>query len=254
MADARRGVKKGAGGPSSPLWCLTYGDMITNVLCFFVMLFAFARFDSAKLEQVAASASTSFQMAPSILSNQGNYRNLVVGGQGLLNFPGSRHKAEMPRVVQRVKRLLQTAPLTDRIEVAIENQNVKIRIPTGVLFNSGQATLQAGSERLLDAISPMFTQIPNEIRVEGHSDDVPLRSANFPSNWELSSARACTVIRYYIDNFNVPPTRFSAQGFASFKPLDNTMTEAAREKNRRVEITILTSLQQKQSNRFRWGE
>jgi len=244
VADNR---KRKYSDPSAPLWCLSYGDMVTNMLCFFVMLLMFAKFDASSDAASSANRAAEDAFAPafSLTAAKGSHQWLTEGGKGILLMPMKRDMSEIPRIAAKVKKLLNTVSMRDKLLVLSDEQKVKIRIPSKVLFLSGSAILKPGFEDVLTALLPVISEIPNNIRIVGHSDDVPTKSPMFPSNWELSSARACSVVRYYIDHLQQDPTRFSAEGFAEFQPQVENLTESGRETNRRVEINILTSKQKK---------
>ncbi len=245
--------KKKYDEPSAPLWCLSYGDMVTNMLCFFVMLMIFAKFDAqdkTKTKETRA-LEEAFSAAFSLTPERGAHQWLVAGGKGILLTPQRKDQSDIPRITARVKKALQTVSMRDKILVLSDTRVVKIRIPSKVLFLSGSAVLRPGSEEILMALLPVISEVPNDIRVDGHSDDVPTRNPMFPTNWELSSARACTVVRFFTEKLNQDPTRFGAQGFAEFQPQRDNLTEADREMNRRVEINILTSKQKRPAN-FQW--
>jgi chemotaxis protein MotB len=128
---------------------------------------------------------------------------------------------------------------------------VKIHIPSGVLFESGSAKMKKESEEILTALVPIISSMNNFVRIDGHTDDLPARNTPYPSNWELSTARACSVVRFYTEEMRLDPERFSAQGFADQRPRFPNDTQENREANRRVEIVILA--QQKKVRRdFRW--
>lgn len=235
---------------SAPLWFVSYADLVTNMLCFFVMLFAFSTLDSPKKRQESQSRDEKFWAAFSINSAQGAYQWLNKGGKGILLTPTSR-KSDMPKIVRKVKNVLQKVSLADRILVLSNDQMVKIHIPSGVLFESGSAKMKKESEEILTALVPIISSMNNFVRIDGHTDDLPARNTPYPSNWELSTARACSVVRFYTEEMRLDPERFSAQGFADQRPRFPNDTQENREANRRVEIVILA--QQKKVRRdFRW--
>ncbi|HOY68548.1 MAG TPA: flagellar motor protein MotB [Candidatus Ozemobacteraceae bacterium] len=245
-------AKRKYADPSAPLWCLSYGDMVTNMLCFFVMLLMFATFGAQKRNQQENRAlEMAFTPVFSINPEKGAHQWLVAGGKGILLMPNPRHMADIPRIVRRVKNQLQKAQMRDQILVTGDDQGVKIRIPSKVLFMSGSATLKAGSDEVLEALVPVIGELNQFIRIDGHCDDKPTKNSQFPTNWELSSARACAVLRFFTEKIGLDSSRFSAQGFAEFRPQVENITEADRDMNRRVEIMILTTKQRKKDV-YRW--
>jgi len=242
--------KKQAEEISAPLWFVSYADLVTNMLCFFVMLFAFSTLDSPKKRQESESRDERYWAVFSINNAQGAYQWLNDGGKGILITPASR-KSEMPKIVRKIKNTLQKVSLADRILVLSNDQMVKIHIPSGVLFESGKAEMKKGSEEVLTALVPIIASVNNFVRVDGHTDDLPARNTLFPSNWELSTARACSVVRFFTETMQLDPERFSAQGFADQRPRFPNDSAENREANRRVEIVIMAT-QKKVKREFRW--
>lgn len=235
---------------SAPLWFVSFADLVTNMLCFFVMLFAFSSLDSPKKRQESESRDEKFYAVFSINTAQGAHQWLTPGGKGILLTPATR-KSEMPHIVKSVKNKLSKVPLADRLLVMSDDQMVKIQIPANVLFESGRAEMKKGAEEVLTALVPVIGTIDNYVRVDGHTDDLPAKNTVYPSNWELSTARACSVVRFFVDQMNLDPERFSAQGYADNRPKVEGATPDARESNRRVEIIILNT-KKKVVKEFSW--
>lgn len=132
--------------------------------------------------------------------------------------------------------------LDDEIEVFETKQGTKLRIPDRVFFSSGQATLSARGQKVLDKVARMINAQPGKlVRVDGHTDDTPIRKVRnlYPTNWELSSARACTVVRYLVEKGNVSARRIFPAGFSYYRPVSTGRGSEAKSQNRRVEISIL---------------
>ena len=235
---------------SAPLWFVSFADLMTNMLCFFVMLFAFSSLDSPKKRQESESRDEKFHAVFSINSAQGSSQWLTHGGKGILLTPASR-KSEIPHLVKKVKNQLRKMPAADRMLVMAADQMVKIEIPSNVLFESGSAEMKRGAEDVLISLVPVLSTIDNHIRIDGHTDDQPTRSSTYLSNWELSTARACSVVRFFVDKMQQDPERFSAQGYGEFRPKVPNISPENREINRRVEIIVL-STKKKVIRDFSW--
>lgn len=223
---------------SAPLWFVSFSDLMTNMLCFFVMLFAFSSLDSTKKLKDSDARDEKFHAVFTINASQGAHQWLTPGNKGILTSPSSR-KSDIPLITKNIKRKLARVPLGDRMQVMSDDQVVKIQIPANVLFESGRAEMKASAEEVLTALVPIIGTIENYIRIDGHTDDLPAKSTAYPSNWELSAARACTVLRFFVEKMNLDPGRFSAQGYADNRPREKNITPETREINRRVEIVIL---------------
>ncbi|MBO8130360.1 MAG: flagellar motor protein MotB [Candidatus Marinimicrobia bacterium] len=202
-------------------WLLTYGDMMTLLLTFFVLLFSMSTIDPVKLEMFSNSVGK------------------ALGIKKAKTYSLSEIYREVVRVVEEEN-------LKKVIEVQTSARGVAIKIPSEISFESGSAELDPRIYPILNKIEPMMRRSVFPIAIEGHTDNVPISSGNYPSNWELSSARACRVVRYYI-NRGLDPSRFRAIGYASTRPRapGRTVEEAndtpqKRAQNRRVEIVFLT--------------
>ena len=232
--------RKSAPAPGAPEYMLTYGDMVTLLLCFFVLLFAFSTVDQVKVRAVKQSMDEAFSSSFSINNQAGSAQRVVSGGRGLTDVKFPANLWPIPKIVQRAKKLLGKVSIKDNIEVVPGKQDVRLRVPSGVMFERGLAELKPQARELLDALSPLLTEVPeNDVQIDGHTDDAPLTNKAFPSNWELSSARASAVVRYYIDKHSMNPKRFCVRGYASVLPIYPNDTDANRAKNRRVEIILV---------------
>ncbi len=236
---------------SAPLWYVSFSDLVTNMLCFFVMLFAFSSLDSPKKRLESESRDEKYWAAFSINQAQGAYQWLNDGGKGILLTPANR-KSEMPKIVRKVRKSLNKVSMADRLLVLSNDQMVKITIPAKVLFESGKANMKKGAEEVLNGLLDIIANLDNMVRVDGHTDDLPARNSLYPSNWELSTARACAVVRYYVDTMGLDPERFSAQGYAENQPAFPNDSEANRAANRRVDIVILSNKKPKKKKEFKW--
>jgi len=203
-------------------WLITYGDMMTLLMTFFVLLFSMSSINPVKLEQFSDSV-----------------------GKAL----GQKKKTEtfsLAEIYKEVIQVIEEERLKDQIEVETSPRGVAIKIPSEISFASGRADMNPGIFAILNKFERMIRQSVFPIAIEGHTDNVPIRSEIFPSNWELSSARSAQVVKYYIAR-GLPPDRFQAIGYADTRPraIGRTIEEAnnSREKqaqNRRVEILFLT--------------
>jgi len=129
---------------------------------------------------------------------------------------------------------------TEPVSMEINERGLVIHIVESSLFESGQAVLKPEALSVLDKIAAEIKDLPNQVRVEGHTDDRPIATTRFPSNWELSSARATSVVRYLIGRYAFSPEKLSALGFGEYRPIAPNTSEENRAKNRRVDIVVLT--------------
>lgn len=233
----------GSGGHASgERWLLTYADLITLLLAFFVVMYALSQTDKKKYEELAKSLSTSFHVLDS-------------GGSQVAPMPpASRQIAIIPAVVpmasdnqalQRIERAINAVALKNGLEGAIqtriEERGLVVSISNSALFASGDDTILPGARKALDGIAEALRAAPNAIRVEGFTDDTPIHTARFPSNWELSTGRATNVVRFLIDRHHLAPQRLSASGYGQYHPEVPNDTALHRAMNRRVDIVLLRS-------------
>ena len=148
---------------------------------------------------------------------------------------------EFKKVKDNIKAFLQEKGAEDKVKLEIGPRGLVISLKDTEFFDSGKANVRAQSMYLLDYISEAISKYSNSIRIEGHTDNVPIKTSQFPSNWELSTARATNIVRYLIDAHGVPPERISAIGYGEFRPIADNSTEEGRQKNRRVDVVVLSN-------------
>ncbi len=190
------------------VWRTVYSDMSTNLALFFLILFAFTRLSATKREELMRA-----------LANLGK-------------------KTE---VVQQVKE--ETEELTKKLQkvatVEVKEEEIVINLPAPVLFDIGKAELKPEAINILHEVAQSLKTIPNEIVVEGHTDNIPISKGKYKSNWELSAARAFSVRDYFVRVEGIEEKRISCVGYAEYKPVAPNDTEENRAKNRRIEIKII---------------
>ncbi len=214
-------------------WMTTYGDMMTLLLAFFVLLFSMANIDEEKFDMV-------------IHGLQGRL-GIVDGGRTISSRDAVDMGLEMSDLAamqleeleRRIGEYLQTEGLEDEIILEVDDEGLTIHFTGEILFELGRAEIRPEAREILDRISGFIKTIPNDIMVEGHTDNWPIRTERFPSNWELSAARATNVVRHLIEELGVEPDRLSAAGYSEYRPLRDNDTAEDRALNRRVDIVIL---------------
>lgn len=254
--------KRGGGSEEVGSWLTTYGDLMTNLLCFFVLLFSMATIDSQKYEEIANSLRSAFQGQASgsqLRSNMGksiltiNFVNPDDTGEKIVDNKKYIENAEEIIVddIERIqKEKLQKARdqlrsgiidlgLSELVEVIDEKDYLLVRLNAQVLFDSGSAEILPEGKKTLDVLGKSIVPLENEIIVLGHTDTVPINTPLFPSNWELSTKRATNVVQYLIDSLKIDPKRLTAAGNGEFKPIGDNRTVEGRRANRRIELMIL---------------
>lgn len=257
MARARKAVEEEH--ENYERWLLTYSDMITLLMVLFIVLFAISQIDNTKFKALHDGLAQQFGTPVSVLnSNTGLLPDNAKPTAPDLNLasaaPASseqqalqtaaRVEAErMDQVKRQIETALRKSGLQNSVEFRVEARRLVISVVTDeVLFELGSADLRPQGRTLLDGLGPALAGVPNAIGVEGHTDNLPITGARFPSNWELSTARATTVVRYLADVARLAPSQLSASGYADQRPVAPNDTTANRARNRRVEVVVLSTL------------
>ncbi|HHY37408.1 MAG TPA: OmpA family protein [Clostridia bacterium] len=224
---------------------LTYGDMVTLILTFFVFLFSVSAPNSQQflLSVRSIRGALGFPPLPSAIGEEPlGEAGSESGDEELKKALAERLEREMAQL-EEVKLLLaeflEESLFGDTVRIEMDERGIVIRFAENVLFDLGKADLRPDARKILDEIAKVLAKIPNHIRVEGHTDNLPIATSKFPSNWELSTARATAVIRYMIDLHSIDPRRMSAAGYGEYRPLKPNDSDENRRLNRRVDIVIL---------------
>lgn len=260
-------------------WLLTYADMITLLLIFFVVMFAMSRLDVEKYQAITQSLQSSFKSGNSILDggsgllDGGNSMSGTASGEGKgdkgkgeNNSTGNiekeedkdknqpltareiafrKQEEELSNLMNMIEQYIKENKLEDQISVNDLPKGISITLNDRFLFDIGQANLKSDSTETLKRLGSLFKQLQTMISIEGHTDNLPITSkSKYADNWELSGARALSVLRYFIDKEGLNPEGFQYAGYADTRPAGDNNTSAGRQKNRRVEITVLRQLQQ----------
>ena len=235
--------KKGA-----PAYMNTYGDMMTLLLCFFVLLFSMSTIDAEKFQALVSS----FHAQVSIFDGGQTINNTATMMQnGLSQMPARETSFSIQQALEAEQSLTQTEEdlstyvetqsIEDSVAVERKGNEIIVRFQDGVLFDSGKAQIKAGAVPTLSTMGDKLKAYMDQgytLRIEGHTDNQPISNAQFPSNWELSSARAIAVMRFYIEEMNFDISNISCVGWAEYRPITDNDTPEGRAMNRRVEIKL----------------
>ena len=214
-------------------WLLTYADMITLLLALFIILFAISTISKVKFQRLVNDISGGFNSTDAI-NNPPNG-----GTTGTQN--GSTEQANIAQVKAQLDQYIAKQKLQQKVQTSYNKQGdlVISLLSDKTYYDSGSAELRPETTHLLDQIALQLRRVPNDVRVEGNTDNVPIATSEYPSNWELSAARATGVTRYLVERDGVRPTRISFAGFGEFRPKLPNDTDEHRQQNRRVDILIL---------------
>ncbi len=249
-------------------WAIPYGDLVTLLLAFFVVMYSISRVNQGKYRVLAQSLAHAFAGAPRVIepiqagrqptqspliSTLHSLQPAAPNGSALPKMmlahdsakapisPGSGSAAsgsQFAKLAEQVRKAL--APLVQNGDITVHAKPywLEVGIHTDLLFPSGVATLSPQAVPVIQRIAGILAPLPNALRIEGYTDNQPIHTAAFPSNWELSAARAATVARLFVDH-GVDPRRLGVIGWSQYRPLASNGTPQGRNRNRRVEIIVL---------------
>jgi chemotaxis protein MotB len=229
---------------SSERWLLTYADLITLLLAFFVIMYGMSSADAKKFSRLAESMRRAFNVdilegmpGRSIMEQSMDMSAVNVADEALINA----EIAGLETLYGTVSDFLEQKGLTDRVEMSLRSDGVAISISGNMLFTSGRAELRPDAVDLLHTLGQALAPLSNQIRVEGHTDDVAPVGTDYPTNWELSGARSVSVVRWLAEIEGIDPGRLSAAAYSEFRPAVANDSPRGRSKNRRSEILVMYS-------------
>jgi chemotaxis protein MotB len=244
--------------PNHERWLVSYGDFITLLFAVFVTLYAMSQTDKAKVEEVVQSMRESFGYSHSTtpsrkvnILDSTDLRSIPSvkpeipppgppRGQGEGGKKSHADEQEFRQIKSSIDAYLSRQGAQEKVSLAITGRGLIISLKEAGFFDSGSATVKESSYPLLNKIAESIGHYNNPIRIEGHTDTIPIRTAAFPSNWELSTTRATNVVHYLVGNFGFPPDKMAAAGYGEFRPVADNGSEDGRRKNRRVDIVMLS--------------
>jgi chemotaxis protein MotB len=241
--------------PRKPLnherWLVTYSDLITLLLVFFIIMYAMSNVDKVKFSTLAQSLYSALHQNQQIpLQGLGSSSLLLSGDQNNgdtspapVNTPSQSQtqqidQAQLDSLYNLIHNYIQQNHLQNQVSISNQDRGVQITMRDIALFATGQAVLRPQAQKLINGFVPFFKSLPNNIVVEGYTDNQPISTSIYPSNWELSSARAMSVVRL-LANDGLQGSRLSGTGYGQYDNVKPNDTEADRQLNRRVNIVVL---------------
>jgi chemotaxis protein MotB len=234
----------GGGHSSSERWLLTYADMITLLLALFIVMFAMSSLDVKKYNTLAKVFASAFNMTTGASAGVMESSNNVLpaaGTQPILDGgnPEYKHLQEMMQQLRERITAEDGVQASKGVSMSITQRGLVVSLANSAFFDTGEASLQNSARATLKTIAGTLAFDSRAIMVEGHTDNTPVTTARFPSNWELSTLRATNVVRTLITDYHLSPKRLSAAGYGEYYPVASNATAAGRAKNRRVDIVIM---------------
>lgn len=203
------------------LWAVTYGDLMSYLMIFFLVLFSFSitRNDKAKSRKYEESL--------------GNIQKAFGGKVDEKRMERAKAREEESAVESQLKKSVSSL-----VQIESSEHMVKLVLPEGVLFSSGRADLAESAKRILAPIADELKKLPNEILIEGHTDNVPIKRGKYTSNWELSMARAYSVLQFMAEQ-GIQARHLAGIGYGENRPIGDNATAQGRARNRRIEISLM---------------
>jgi chemotaxis protein MotB len=219
-------------------WLVSYADFITLLFAFFTTMYAISTVDNQKLTDMVDSMRTAFDAKKVDPQRPRNTPRPQL-------TPPDPHPGALDELKSRLSKRLEAQITGGQVGLEVDPRGLVITIREAGVFQMGSADLSPAARGVLREVADAMQDVDNPVRIEGHTDDVPIHTARFQSNWELSTARATTVIAFFVQERGLSPTRFSAAGYGEFKPRVVGDSQDARAQNRRVDIVILNDATRK---------
>ncbi|UFJ41179.1 flagellar motor protein MotB [Brevibacillus humidisoli] len=233
-------------------WLIPYADLLTLLLALFIVLFASSKLDAQKFDQlvqslkVAFNGGTGFFQSPNPMPAPPNapvptveMKHVQTKEEQEQERKFQQETRELQKLKEQLDNYIEQNGLKDKLETKITDLGLLITILDNALFDSGSAVVRPEARHLAAEISKLLEPQPREVTVAGHTDNVPINTREFPSNWELSSKRALNFMKILLENEKLDPRKFSATGYGEYRPIASNDTAEGRAQNRRVEVSIL---------------
>lgn len=238
--------------PNHERWLLTYSDLITLLMIFFIIMYASSNIDAGKYKKLSESFKVAMGGGKTLIAKEDGESvetstkpiDTETVEQKQEDSTAEENKAEenkLEEVKQNVDKYLKENGLQANVTTTVQERGLVISLQDTLIFDSARADIKLESKIKLIEIGKILNRIDNYIRIEGHTDNVPISNYRFNSNWQLSVIRATNVTELLIQAAGVLPQRLSSIGYGEYRPVADNATEAGRSKNRRVDIIVLNS-------------
>jgi len=229
----RRRTRRDLQRENTERWLLTYADLITLLLAFFIVMYSMSNLDAKKFGQMADALNGILRGQSDELVSSENVKAAGID------------RAEFRQLKAEIRKNLAQNKLDDKIQAIDDERGLVIRVMESAAFDPGKSDIKPQLYPVLKLLAHDLTPMPNHVRVEGHTDNTPIHTERFPSNWELSTSRATNVVRYLVEEQHMDPQRISALGYGEHRPIASNETFAGRARNRRVDIIILANAERR---------
>ena len=225
-------------------WLLPYSDLMTLLLAVFIVLFAVSQIDKEKSQQMSEAFTDSMMTktyAEAKADSQETAPPSTPKAESKPNTSDAESELEqMEALKAKLDAKLKSENLTSSVKTGIDSRGLVVSLNNAIFFDPGSAQIKKENEKTLLDIAQIVNTMNNFIRIEGHTDNVPMKSEMYPSNWDLSAARAANVVQLFINEAGVSPQKLVAVGYGEYRPVADNSTEEGRAKNRRIDIIVLS--------------
>ncbi|PWI58410.1 flagellar motor protein MotB [Sulfoacidibacillus thermotolerans] len=232
---------------NSERWLLTYSDLITLLLAFFIIMYSIASLNQGKFRQLAESLHTALSgtSTPISFTTSGGEHSLLKNTSLTPEQQGQvaqivKENRVFSDIYHQLEQYIIDHHLQANVEAVDEPRGIRVAIHSDVLFDNGSDQLRPQALQILKGLVPFLNKVTTRVQVNGYTDSIPIHTQQFPSNWFLSVDRAAGVVSYLIEQ-GIDPKRLSAQGFSKYRPVASNATASGRQANRRVDIVLLHS-------------
>ena len=235
--------KKESGGGGSPAWMTTFSDLMSLLLTFFILLYSMSTVDVQKFKNITYSLKQALTGIGGTSILDGEISNEMIPIEDTKEIGEDAVEELIPVEIidmyEKVSNYLIENSLDANVSVKMSSQGVLVNIKDAILFDSGSSQLKESGLDLLKSLEGLINDFNNDIVIEGHTDNIPINMGLYPTNWELSTARAVSVVRYLSEAENIDPSRLSARGYGEYSPITKNDTPSNRALNRRVNLFIV---------------
>ena len=242
-------------------WLVSYADFITLLFAFFVIMYAISQADVSKFKKVSASIKAAFEAAgpagmvdlggnaggttanpfDTMDTQQGRIINMPAGKTNTASDPDPELQSMKELLEETISLELGATEISDKVQMTYDSRGLVIRLAAKDFYDSGSVEVRPDMQPILDRIGKVIASTNRLVRIEGHTDPSESKTEMYPTDWELSAARAAWAVRYWVKRFNLDPKKIGAAGYAHFRPLSEGTDPASQAKNRRIEVIVLNN-------------
>lgn len=221
-------------------WLLPYSDLMTLLLAVFIVLFAVSQIDAEKAKSMSEAFTDGMMSQSEAAARMSDQESTKTEHSENTSSGVKSEQERMEELKAELDAKLESKNLTGSVKTGIDKRGLVISLSNAIFFDPGSAEIKKENEDILLELAGMVDVMDNYIRIEGHTDNVPMNSSTYPSNWDLSAARAANVVRLLTSKANITPDKLIAVGYGEYRPVEDNSTDEGRAKNRRIDIIVVS--------------